>query len=190
MNRSVVAKVRLMVMLLAVACMAGSLESCRGKRGKRKRNTTSWRQRLERALPAGPAPLSPLTDREMSTIVQTARSYTGTPYLTGGTTRVGIDCSGLVVVSYQSVGRDMPRISYQQAEAGTPIREEDLAPGDLIFFTDRRGGSQITHVGLVTEVRGKDTIKFIHTTNSLGVVENNLKQNYWHNLFVKAVRVR
>lgn len=131
----------------------------------------------------------PLTPQELNQIVSTARSYTGTPYMTGGTTRAGMDCSGLVLMSYQSVGRTLPRSSREQSALGRMIQMQELRQGDLVFFTDHKGSSNITHVGMITEVQGADKIKFIHATNSLGVVENNLKQPYWNNLFVKAVRV-
>ena len=174
-------------MLLGLIAGLAVLDGCKGRKATPR---TSWRDRLQKTLPNGSLPAAPLTDREMAKVVEAARSFTGTPYLTGGTTRGGIDCSGLVVMAYQSVNKPMPRISYQQAEAGTPVAEKELAPGDLIFFTDRKGNDRITHVGLITEIRDKETVKFIHTTNSLGVVENNLKQNYWHNLYLRGVRVR
>ena len=94
-----------------------------------------------------------------------------------------------MLVSYRAIGKELPRNSTQQYNYGRPVSEPDISPGDLVFFTDHKGNTKITHVGLVTEVQGREAIKFIHTTNSLGVVENNLLQPYWHNLMVAAVRV-
>jgi len=186
-------KLRLFFMLMALACSIAVLDSCRGKRRGRKKTKTTWRQKFDKAtqtLSQSSTPIVPLTKKDYSAIVSAAKSYTGTPYLSGGTTRTGMDCSGLVSTSYQAVNRTLPRISYQQAEAGVTIRVDEVAPGDLVFFTDRKGNTKITHVGIVTEVRNKETVKFIHASTSLGVVENNLMQNYWKNVFLKAVRIQ
>ena len=58
----------------------------------------------------------------------------GAPYLWGGMTERGIDCSGLVHMSYRAVGRLVPRDAYRQEEAGTQLSADDLEPGDLITY--------------------------------------------------------
>jgi gamma-D-glutamyl-L-lysine dipeptidyl-peptidase len=75
--------------------------------------------------------------------VDEARSYLGTPYLWGGMTERGIDCSGLVHMSYRRLGRLVPRDADQQEAAGQPMEESDLAPGDLITYGD---GESATHI--------------------------------------------
>ena len=110
----------------------------------------------------------------------------GTPYRWGGTTRTGMDCSGLLVTSFRSCGLALPRTSAEQSETGRLVSIYDVAPGDLVFFATK--GRRVSHVGMVTEVRGKHDVQFIHTSSSLGVIESNLFSDYYRKNFVKARR--
>src|SRR5919204_2686095 len=77
--------------------------------------------------------------------VSEARAYVGTPYLWGGMTNRGIDCSGLVHMSYRNAGRAVPRDADQQEEAGRTVPDAELRPGDLITYGDD-GGNHATHI--------------------------------------------
>ncbi|HEV2439946.1 MAG TPA: NlpC/P60 family protein, partial [bacterium] len=75
-----------------------------------------------------------------------ALGYLGTPYVWGGTTPSGVDCSGLVYLVYSPYVANLPRTSYDQWAAGVAVGRAELAPGDLVFFnTD---GSGASHVGI------------------------------------------
>lgn len=120
-------------------------------------------------------------------VIRAARSYTGTRYRYGGTTRKGMDCSGLLCTSFQAVDITLPRTSAEQARYGEEVRLSRVEPGDLVFFSERKGGSKVSHVGMVTEVNGDD-VRFIHASTSRGVIEDNLYSDYFQKIFVKAVR--
>jgi cell wall-associated NlpC family hydrolase len=86
-----------------------------------------------------------------SRIVALAREYMGTPYVWGGTTPKGFDCSGFAQYLYGKVGINIPRTTYTQwtARNGRAVKKSQLAPGDLVFFrgSDSKGGLP-GHVGV------------------------------------------
>jgi len=134
-------------------------------------------------------PLPANLPQALATVIETARSYEGTPYKFGGTTRLGMDCSGLLYAAFAAIDVQIPRSSNEQAAWGEPVRPQNLQVGDLVFFGASPGSSVITHVGLVTEATAED-VQFIHSSTSLGVVENTLETDYFLSRFIKAVRPR
>lgn len=124
---------------------------------------------------------------DIASVIEAARSYQGTPYKYGGTTRQGMDCSGLLCASFEAIQVQIPRSSNEQAVWGTPVRPQELQAGDLVFFGASPGSSAITHVGMVTDV-SSEGVQFIHSSTSQGVVENSLESDYYLSRFIKAVR--
>ena len=122
------------------------------------------------------------------TLIETAKSYRGTPYRYGGTTRAGMDCSALVYHSFASVGVKVPRTSAEQSKLGKKIPHRKIRPGDVLFFATGRKKKEVTHTGIVTEAQ-KNKVRFIHASTSLGVTEDYLKSAYWTKAFLFARRL-
>ena len=130
-----------------------------------------------------------VSEKKADKVISTARTFIGTPYKYGGTTRSGMDCSALLINSFSAVKLNLPRSSEAQSKVGTEVSMDELKPGDLVFFATGNKKKQITHVGLITDVRSKDNVKFIHASSSLGVVETNLFVDYYQQRFRVARRV-
>lgn len=128
---------------------------------------------------------SGISRRMASEIIAEARRWIGAPYVHGGKSRRGTDCSGMVMVIYEEkAGVRLPRNSARQQEFCLPVRRTDLAPGDLVFFSSSVRGNRISHVGIYT---GDD--RFIHASSSRGVMVSNLNEKYYASHYHSAGRV-
>jgi hypothetical protein len=137
----------------------------------------AWIQRGDVAFDRGPL--------DIKQTIALARRFLGLPYLWGGTSSFGFDCSGFVQMLHRQRGIRIPRDAGPQSrwEGFQPVVRNKLKPGDLIFF----GASpdRVTHTGMYIG-RGE----FIHaTTHQTPVVQiSRLKEAHWSELFVAARR--
>ncbi|WP_104811485.1 C40 family peptidase [Aureitalea marina] len=127
-------------------------------------------------------------NKTVDPIIDHAISFEGTPYRFGGTSKKGMDCSGLIYVSYLEGEIQLPRVSRDMAKTGKKIALADVREGDLVFFSTSKKGGGINHVGLVVERKGGQ-IRFIHSTTSRGVIVSSMDENYWRKAFVQARKV-
>ncbi|MGM9935966.1 MAG: C40 family peptidase, partial [Candidatus Ornithomonoglobus sp.] len=110
-----------------------------------------------------------------------AAKYLGVPYVWGGTTPNGFDCSGFVQYVFKSLGIDISRTTYTQVNEGIPVSKDELQPGDLLFFGS---GLNVHHVGIYV---GNNTM--IHAPYSGTVIQyQSIDTPYYTNEFSCARR--
>lgn len=118
-----------------------------------------------------------------SAILAKAASYLGTPYVYGGASPSGFDCSGLVYYVFGTFGISVGRTPAEQYNAGSPVDKGSLQPGDIVLFAGT-GGSGITHAGIYA-----GNGQFIHSPNSRSNVSySDLTSGYWSEHFYCGIR--
>lgn len=117
-----------------------------------------------------------------SRILSTAKNYLGVPYVWGGTTPDGFDCSGFVQYVFGKNGVSLPRTADVQFELGIPVRSDQLQPGDLVYFTTYEPGP--SHNGIYL-----GDGKFINATSSRGIAIDRMNSSYWGPRYIGARRV-
>ena len=139
---------------------------------------TTYEALLGRAMPE----VSRGTNAVARRIIETSMQYMGVPYIFGGSTPSGFDCSGYVQYVFAQCGVSIPRTADYQYYAGTPIPTEDLRPGDCVFFSTYLPGP--SHVGIYL-----GDGNFIHASSSRGVTTDTLSRSYWVQTFLGGRRL-
>ena len=136
---------------------------------------------------ASPAERNAAYHEARSLLLAAAGKYERTPYRYGGKDRRGLDCSGLVFVSFlDALGISVPRNAESLYSWVERIPIDNAQPGDLVFFRTT-GGSRISHVGILT---GEG--RFIHSASSgpkTGVIYSRLDDKYWARTYAGAGRI-
>jgi cell wall-associated NlpC family hydrolase len=120
------------------------------------------------------------TSKIANQLTRSALKFLGVPYVFGGTTRSGFDCSGYVQHVFAMLGITLPRTADAQYDVGHRV-VGGMRPGDLVFFQTYAPGP--SHVGIYL---GKG--KFVHASASRGVMVSKLSDAYWANRFIGAKR--
>lgn len=117
------------------------------------------------------------------TVVANAKKHIGTPYVWGGSTPSGFDCSGFVQYVLKQSGISLPRTTSDQVKVGTAISKSALQPGDLVFLQNTyRAG--VSHVGIYV-----GDGKMIHASSSKGVTISDLSSSYYTKHYHSSRRV-
>ena len=125
-----------------------------------------------------PAPTPPPSVSDI--IMEQYEKWKGVSYRFGGTSRAGVDCSGLMFVVFRDAFEiDLPRTSIEQSRVGQPVPREAIRPGDLLFFSDRK----TDHIGVAVD--GK---RFLQASTSVGVTISDL-DTYWGVRLTRVSRV-
>ena len=115
-------------------------------------------------------------------VIANSMQYLGVPYVFGGTTPSGFDCSGYVRYVFANAGIYLPRTADAQYECGYAVSTSELVPGDLVFFSTYEAGP--SHVGIYL---GEGN--FINASSSQGVSIASLHSSYWGSCYIGARRV-
>ncbi|MFM9281472.1 C40 family peptidase [Paenibacillus jiagnxiensis] len=119
--------------------------------------------RITGSLPASPESIGKLTGEQ---IVQDGQRFLGLPYLWGGMSAYGYDCSGFAYSMHKAQGILIPRDASDQSQQGRSIQREELEPGDLLFFAYDQGKGRVHHVGIYA---GEN--RMLHSPDSSGCIE-------------------
>lgn len=122
----------------------------------------------------------------LSSVVTYAKQYLGYPYVYGGCSSRGFDCSGFVKYVFANFGVTLNRTASAQMDNGTSVAKADLQPGDVVFFKKSgSGASRASHVGIYV---GNN--QFIHaSTSKTGVIISDMDSAYYTTGFVGARRM-
>ena len=120
-----------------------------------------------------------------SQIAQYALQYVGCPYVYGGSSPSGFDCSGFTTYVMKHFGYSINRTASSQMDNGTSVSKSQLQPGDLVFFNSGNSSKRATHVGIYT-----GNGQFVHaSTSTTGVIISDLNSSYYSSTYVGARRL-
>lgn len=129
--------------------------------------------------------------RMLADLLSEAKSHIGKPYRGGAKGPYAFDCSGFSSYVYKQFGYSISPSSKAQFLEGTSVDRTKLREGDLVFFTSRRSGKSVGHVGIVVSADNESgNFKFIHASSSQGIkIDNCAGAGYYEGRFLGARRI-
>lgn len=121
-------------------------------------------------------------------LIKFSTEFMGTPYIYGGYTPEGFDCSGFVQYVFKGVKYRLPRTSRAQALEGKKIAKSKAKPGDLVFFEGSQRNGIVGHVGIIVYVDNKGIV-FIHSSTKKGVMLSELRYDYYSSRLLAIKRI-
>ena len=169
--------------IILILFLSAFLASCKSsKRVVTKKSTTTKSTKKRNASPSASTP------ETVVNIIDYAKTFEGTRYKYGCTTKKGMDCSGLVVTAFKKEDILLPRTTADLSKRGDWIDVKEVKEGDLLFFATKKNNRKVNHVGIVTSSR-PGHVEFIHASSSRGVMISNLAEKYWYLAYVQARRI-
>jgi cell wall-associated NlpC family hydrolase len=122
------------------------------------------------------------TSSKASAVISTAKSFVGVPYVWGGDSPSGFDCSGFSQYVLKQNGISVPRTAADQYTVGISVSKSNLRVGDMVFFTTYKAGA--SHLGFYI-----GNGNFIHASSSKGVTISSLSNTYYSSHYIGARRI-
>tara|TARA_Y100000991_G_scaffold74163_1_gene55823 strand:- start:5381 stop:5917 length:537 start_codon:yes stop_codon:yes gene_type:complete len=130
-----------------------------------------------------------IIEQKSDAIIKYAKQFMGVPYVWGGMSPSGFDCSGFINYVFKGFGFSLTRTSYGLAELGTTVTLKNLQPGDLMFFKARNmNTTRVGHVALVVDTTD-GVIQFIHAARNGIRIDTFNNNSYYVPRYIKSKRM-
>ena len=130
-----------------------------------------------------------IIEQKSDAIIKYAKQFMGVPYVWGGMSPSGFDCSGFINYVFKGFGFSLTRTSYGLAELGTTVTLKNLRPGDLMFFKARNmNTTRVGHVALVVDTTD-GVIQFIHAARTGIRIDTFNNSSYYVPRYIKSKRM-
>ena len=130
-----------------------------------------------------------IIEQKSDAIIKYAKQFMGVPYVWGGMSPSGFDCSGFINYVFKGFGFSLTRTSYGLAELGTTVTLKNLQPGDLMFFKARNmNTTRVGHVALVIDTTD-GVIQFIHAARNGIRIDTFNNSSYYVPRYIKSKRM-
>ncbi len=136
------------------------------------------------------SPMSATSEILAGDIIDYASKFLGRPYRSGAKGPSAFDCSGFTSFVFRNFDISLSPSSRDQYRQGESISRDEIQPGDLLFFSGRRGGKTVGHVAMAVSVDDNGTVRFIHASNRGGIRHDVYPDGgYYSQRYIGARRV-